>query len=112
MATPKKPQDHQPKIVKPKVTKTDAGWDVEHKGVKLTVLTEALNDFELLDDLAALQVDEARSAHRIPLMLRRLAGNDGFKAVTDGLRGENGRVPIPETVQFVLEVFQALNPNS
>lgn len=112
MVAPKKPQDHQPKVEKPKVVEGPDGWTVTHRGVTLTVLKESLNDFELLDDLSALQVDEKRSAHRIPLMLRRLAGDDGFKATMEKLRGENGRVPIPETVQFVLEVFRALNPNS
>jgi len=44
-------------------------------------------------------------------MLRRLAGAEGYRAVTDGMRGESGRVPVAATVQFVFEVFGALNPN-
>lgn len=112
MAESKKPQDHKTKDSKPKVSASAEGWEVNHRGVSLNISKESLNDFELLDDLSALQMDEQRNAHRIPLMLRRLAGDDGFRAVMDGLRAANGRVPIPETVQFVLEVFNSINPNS
>jgi hypothetical protein len=113
MTEPKKPQDRKPpKTDAPKVTETDAGWDVTHRGISLTVVKESLDDFELLDALASIQRDEKRNAHLIPFLLRRIAGDDGFRAVTDGMRGENGRVPIAETTQFVMEVFSALSPNS
>lgn len=108
----KKPQDHKPKQEKPRVERTDDGWVVTHRGITLTVLKESLDDFELLDDLAELQRDERRGAPRVPSMLRRLAGKEGFRAVTDGLRDkETGRVPASDAVVFVFEVFQALNPN-
>lgn len=112
MAEPKKPQDHLEKIEKPKVVTTEDRWTVTHKGITLVVLKETLDDFELLDDLAALQADERKASIRFPSMLRKLAGEEGFKAVTDGMRGSNGRVPIAPTVQFILEVFNSLNPNS
>ncbi len=111
MAEPKKPQDHKPKTESPKVIVNDDSWDVTHRGVHLVIQKEALNDFELLDDLAALQTDQKKASPRIPMVLRRLAGDDGFRATMDGLRGENGRVPIPETTKFVLEIFRSLNPN-
>lgn len=112
MSEPKKPQDHLSKQEKPKVVTESDRWVVTHEGITLTVLKEALDDFELLDDLAALQSDEKAGAVRFPSLLRHLAGDEGFKAVTDGLRAENGRVPIAKTVQYILEVFGALNPNS
>lgn len=111
MSDVKKPQDHKAKEEKPKVEKTDDGWVVTHRGITLSVAREALDDFELLDDLAQIQADQKRGAVRVPSMLRRLAGDEGYRAVTDGMRGESGRVPVAQTVQFVFEVFGALNPN-
>lgn len=112
MAQAKKPQDRQPKQVKPSVTQTDAGWDITHQGIAISVPREALDDFELLDDLAVLQRDEKRGTPRVPSMLRRLAGEDGYQAVLTGLRdASTGRVPASVAVRFVFEVFQALNPN-
>lgn len=108
----KKPQDHKPKMDKPKVTETDAGWDITHQGISVSVPRDALDDFELLDDLAELQRNEQRGTARVPSMLRRLAGAEGFRAVTEGLRDPvSGRVPASTAVRFVFEVFQALNPN-
>lgn len=112
MNEPRMPQDHLAKVEKPKVVAGDDRWTVTHQGITLVVLREALDDFELLDDLAALQADEKKGSIRFPPLLRRLAGEEGYRAVTDGMRGSNGRVPIAQTVQFILEVFQALNPNS
>lgn len=108
----KQPQDRKPKEQKPKVTKTDEGWTVVHDGVTVHVPTDALNDFELLDDLSQLQADESRNAHRMPSLLRRLVGKDGYTAVTERYRAENGRVPIQEPVQFIADLFGALDPNS
>lgn len=112
MAEPRQPQDRQSKQSKPKVEETDTGWTVTHRGITITVPREALDDFELLDDLAELQRDQTRGAARVPSMLRRLTGQEGFRAVTDGLRDkDSGRVPASTAVMFVFEVFQALNPN-
>jgi len=112
MTDPKKPQDHKSKVDAPKVTKTDAGWDVTHRGISFSVDGDALDDFELLDDLAELQRDSKRGTVRVPSMLRKLAGDEGFRAVSDGLRNpETGRTQASVAVQYVFEVFQALNPN-
>lgn len=112
MTAPKKPEDHKPKTEKPKVEETPAGWKITHRGIVLNVDREVLDDFELLDDLAELQRSEERGAVRVPSMLRRLAGSEGFKAVVDGLRDpKTGRVAASEAVVFVFQVFEALNPN-
>lgn len=112
MGQPKKPEDHKQKTEKPKVEEIDGGWRITHHGITLTVERETLDDFELLDDLAELQKDGKRGMSHVPSMLRRLAGADGFRAVTEGLRDrKTGRVPASEAVRFVFEVFQALNPN-
>ncbi|MFZ4841179.1 hypothetical protein [Mycetocola saprophilus] len=103
MGEVKKPQDH-----KKKVEVVDGAFRVTVRGIDLSVPKDVMDDFELLDDLAAAQ---KRDAVRLPSMLHRLVGED-FGRVMDGLRGENGRVSLEEGSEFVKELFEAIAPNS
>lgn len=127
MAAPKKPQDHRSK--KPSVKEIEGGKRItfpdlpardrdgkvtsrDNSPVPLSVivLTEALDDFELLDDLRAIDVD--RNASRLPALLRRLVG-DEFRNVMDALRNpETGRVKIEPAQEWIRDLMEALNPNS
>ena len=121
-----KPQDHQGK--KPKVKEIEGGKvvtfpDLVVKGadgsavmkdekpipLSVTVLNEALDDFELLDDLRAIDVD--KNASRIPSLLRRLVG-DAYGTVMNALRNEKGRVQIEPAQLWLRDLMEALNPNS
>lgn len=121
-----KPQDHQAK--KPRVKDVDGGKRVTfpdliakdadgkallHDGkpteLSVTVLSESLDDFELLDDLRAVDVDQ--NASRLPALLRRLVGND-YSTVMNALRNDGGRVQIGPAAQFIRDLFGALDPNS
>lgn len=121
----KAPQDHQPKTIKPKVEKVETvlgeGDDARtvsarqvtmpvapDKSVVVVVADEALDDFEVLDDIRAVQ--DQNDASRLPSLLRRLVGEQ-YRTVLDQLRGPNGRVSTSDGAQFVLDLFQALNPN-
>lgn len=124
MSEIKQPQDHLQKAEKPKVETVDVTFgegDTKRvvaakrttiRGITVTVTNEALDDFELLDDL---QAAETGNAARLPSLLRRLLG-DGYKAAMDGLRDPvTGRVPVAGDaggVQFIKELLVALNPNS
>lgn len=121
MAAPKKPQDHLPKIEKPKVETVEVtiGEGEEQRtapaqrttvqGITVTVLDESLDDFELLDDLRAVDVD--RNASRLPALLRRLVGDD-YRDIMDQLRdSQSGRVPIQKATEFIRGLMEALNPN-
>ncbi|MDF2578435.1 MAG: hypothetical protein K0S49_14 [Microbacterium sp.] len=115
----KTPEDHKPKTAKTeKVTVTLGEGDeareapalrVTVRGIEVTVLEEALNDFEVLDDIRAAQ--DQRDASRAPSLLRRITG-DQYATILDGLRGPNGRVTVQDGTEFVFELFRALNPNS
>ena len=110
MAESKKPQDHLPKKEKVKAEKTGAGWNVSFKGASVDIADGAFDDFELLDEIAA--VEEGRGA-RLPALLRRLVGDEGFRDVMDALRDKKtGRVSVEAGAEFVSEVIQAVNPNS
>jgi hypothetical protein len=81
----------------------------EVKPITVTVVEDALDDFELLDDLRAVQDDNDPS--RFPSLIRRLLGDD-YRDVMNELRGTNGRVSVAVGTEFVWELFRALNPNS
>lgn len=122
----KKPQDHKPK--KPSVKKVAGGKVVtfsdvlerdqsgkvvvvegKEKALSVTVLDEALDDFELLDEMRAL--DEG-NATKMPAVLRRMVGDD-FKTVMNSLRDpKTGRVTITAARGWIDRLLQALNPNS
>lgn len=102
------PEDHKP--VKLPVKTIDGGREVTLRGVTVTVYDEVLDDFELLDDLRAVDVD--KNASRLPALLRRLLGDDWSKAM-DALRDKGtGRVSIADGTAFINELMGALSPES
>lgn len=134
----KVPEDHKSETVKPKVEKIDVELPViddtgkpvlddDKKpvvrvvpGRRVTMPTatgsidvdvpnEALDDFEVLDDIRAVQDDN--DASRLPSLLRRLVG-DQYREVLKALKGPNGRVTTEAGSTFVMDLFQALSPNS
>lgn len=129
MSTVTQPQDHLKKAEKPKVKDIDGGKIVTFPNIvartrdgkpvlkdetpvplAVTVLTVALDDFELLDDLRAIDVD--RNASRLPALLRRLVG-DEFGTVMDALRDAGtGRVQIEPASEWIRDLMGALDPNS
>ena len=106
MATPPKgakvPTDRQPKT-----TEHDDARTVTAAGQDWTVPTDALDDFELLDDLGAL---EDGNAARLPRIMRRLLGDD-YKKALDVIRDESGVVRIEPAAEFIQELLGGLNPN-
>ena len=101
----KNPQDH-----KAKATPAPEVLTATVRGVEWSVPADALDDFELLDDLNAL--DQKGDATRLPAVLRRLLG-DQWRDAMDVLRDEGtGRVSVEAGAEFVMELMGALNPNS
>ena len=118
-AAAKAPQDHKPKTEKPKVELVEIDVDngdgktrkakahrVALRGIVVTVPTDALDDFEVLDDIRAVQ--DTDDASRLPALLRRLVGDVDYRRVMDALRGSNGRVSVQDGSQFVLDLFEAV----
>lgn len=102
-ATKKAPQDHKPKAVL-----TDGVYTVKLRGVAVKIEADALDDFELLADLADLS--DGNAAKTVSLF-RRLAGDQAGE-ITESLRGSNGRVKASDVSEFLGELFGAINPNS
>ena len=93
---------------KPKVETVDGVSKVTIKDITVSVDKDALDDFELLDDLAKIQDGDGA---RIASVAHRLFG-DEFKTVMDGLRGENGRVSVEAASEFISELLAAISPNA
>jgi hypothetical protein len=113
------PQDHKPKTERPKVDtveiqvgdgdqkRTVKARRVALRGIVVTIPEEALDDFEVLDDIRAIQ--DSDDASRMPALLRRLTGDQKeYRRILDALRGPGGRVTIEDGGKFVMELFEAL----
>lgn len=103
-ATAKKPADRKPKAEDPPEERV-----INLRGKEWHIPQEALDDFELLDDINAL--DQKQDATRFPSLIRRILPGQ-WDAVMDVLRDENtGRVSIDAGSQFVGDLIAELNPN-
>lgn len=84
------------------------GHDVTYRGITVFVPREALDDFELLEDISNL---DQQKAYAMPSLLRRLIGDD-FRKVMDGLRDKTtGRVAMEDGSEFVGQILGAINPS-
>lgn len=107
----KTPEDHKPKAEEPPPTVS-----VKIKGREWSIPREALDDFELMDDLA--QLDDDGNIVRAASCMRRLFGETQRREIMDTLRDpETGRVSIEAGTGFLMDVFEAANqageaPNS
>lgn len=104
--------DHKPKAKKKDNRKAAAlGEDltIEFAGSEWTVAASALDDFELLEDLDAL---DSGNPARLPKVLRRMLGDDQYKRALDALRDGNGRVSVEKGAEFFTAVMTQANPNS
>jgi len=135
--TPKRPAAKKPAaqtdvVQKPPVKKVKGGREVTLHGVTVTVLDDALGDFETTDDLSLLteaftaiqgrEVDDltadeeelAKEAQaRVPGLIRRLVGLSASKEVYRAIRRENeGSLDLGDVVGFINDLFEALSPNS
>lgn len=110
---PKAPTDHKPKGAgKPKFVRTDLGAQVTLRGITVTILQEAFDDWELLQALGEIDKDNPRSVSVLPGLLKRSLSPDDLLKVMNLLRDpRTGRVGLVNGVEFVLELFGAVNPN-
>lgn len=80
--------------------------EVTYAGERWVIKREALDDFELLDDLGAM---EAGNPARFPSALRRMLGAEQAKRAVELLRNpDTGRVPVEPAVEFFLGLMEEL----
>lgn len=107
---PTAPQDRKPSAAE--VQKAEAlgtTVTVEFEGAEWEVTANALNDFELLEDIDA--IDSGNPA-RLPKVLRRMLGEDQYRKALDALRDDAGVVRVEKGVEFFYAIAAAVNPNS
>ena len=101
----RRPQDHkQPK------PEPDDSFMVEAAGRTWRIPRSAADDFELLDELAALDRDQDMIA--MPGVLRRLIG-DQWRDAMDAIRDpDTKRVTYEAAASLILDLVRGINPNS
>lgn len=104
----KRPQDKKPKAEKPVIV--DGRRIVTVNGHEYSVPEDGVpDDFEFLDDLGEV---ESGNASRLPAVLKRILGKEGFREAMNNIRGEDGVVSIEDGAALIRDLFEALNPNS
>lgn len=100
----KKPTDRKPKAEKApeKIKRTVNGIDV-------SIDAEALDDFELMDDIARIEEGDITRATAV---LRRLLSDDDRRALLDSCRNDAGKITIEAGVNALQALLEAENPNS
>lgn len=104
----------EPSAVEPTTRQVNVTLDPtdDSPGVSLevAVFTDALDDFELLGDLARL---DAGNQSLMPQILGRLVSASEYARILDALRNEvTGRVPAARGIRFVYALLNAASPNS
>ncbi|MCL1838655.1 MAG: hypothetical protein FWG47_04990 [Propionibacteriaceae bacterium] len=102
----KKSGGYKPRPVAP------SSLQVQVQGMTLTVDGESLNDIELFDMLNQFGGNEATGLMLVPKLIRAFVGDEQYPQVMDRLRGTNGRVGFDAAERFLMELLQAINPNS
>lgn len=101
----KAPQDRKPKQTTTMLTATVRGIDVE-------VTPEALDDWELMEAIAAVDGGDQEAMMQMPAIVKRLIGPDAYAKAKESVRDDTGRVSAEAMGEFVGELFTALAPNS
>lgn len=115
--TPRKPavkrppvEDHKPKASEvQKAVATDGKVTVTLHDQEWTVTVDALDDYDLLEDLTAFDKGDVS---RLAAILNQFLGEEQHELAKDAVRGENGRVKASDMAAFFYELVQAVNPNS
>lgn len=77
----------------------------------LSVSEDALDDWELLDDIATADDPEASATAKLRAtghVFTRLLGAEQFQALKDLLRTEDGRVPVTAMNAALTELFEEI----
>lgn len=106
--------DHKPKAKKSKAQKVQKAQakgkpiELEVDGAIWKIRPDAADDFELLEDLDAI---DSGNVGRIPKVLRRVLGEEQYPRAIESLRGKNGVVSVTDAATLFYKIFEAINPN-
>lgn len=76
-------------------------------GFEADITAAALDDWELIEDLVAVESDGSKM---VPVT-RRLLGEEGMKKLKEHCRDENGRVRASRMYEEIGEIFHLLKEN-
>lgn len=72
-------------------------------GFRYTLPPDALDDYELLENLCDI---DNRDASKITGTARQLLGDAQIEALKDHVRKENGRVPASKMIEEIIQIFK------
>ena len=72
-------------------------------GFRYTLPPDALDDYELLENLC--DIDNG-DVSKITVIARQLLGDAQMEALKDHVRKENGRVPTSKMIEEIIQIFK------
>lgn len=75
-------------------------------GFEVEIPDENLDDYELLEDLAALDEGEENTGKIVSGAYKRLLGGEQYKALKEHIRSEAGRVSATAMLETLQEIFE------
>lgn len=75
-------------------------------GFEFHIEEEVLDDYEILEDLCAIEEGEA---NKIPKVAIRIIGDEQMKKLKEHLRGKNGRVSASKMGEAIGEILTGCN---
>lgn len=93
-------------------TPNDAPVKLTVQGIEVEVPQDALNDFELMVHVMAVDMGDTHSIVHADQGLKLLLGLEQHAAVMAALRAKHGRVTIEGGLEFFVELIKAVLPNS
>jgi hypothetical protein len=76
-------------------------------GVDYRLDEDVFDDVEILEDLAEIQDND--QMHRLPVVMKKMLGEEQWKTWKDAHRNAAGRVPTEPMTEFLSEIFAALS---
>lgn len=78
-------------------------------GFEFAIDPEAIDDFEVLEALANVSKGEVLD---LPFVVEKILGKEQKKRLYDHLRNKQGRVPVKQTSEEIVEIFKAAGEKS
>lgn len=81
---------------------------VDFEGTQYFVDKDAVNDLDVMEDLADIQADPEQNSAMMVRVIRKIVGREQWNKFKDSQRNESGRVTGDNLEEFINKIFKAV----
>ena len=81
---------------------------IEFEGAQYSVDKDAVNDLDVMEDLADIQADPEQNSAMMVRVIRKIVGREQWNKFKDSQRNEAGRVTGDNLEAFINKIFRAV----